>query len=101
MKVNNKNQKLVDQLFNLEADKQPIQDKIDAIKAKLKAEGGDVEYRGTIGYALVSIVYTKRVDWKAIAMRFKPSRQLLRSKTSEAESLRVKLNGYNDSKRAA
>tara|TARA_R110002051_G_scaffold14850_3_gene47352 strand:+ start:1443 stop:1745 length:303 start_codon:yes stop_codon:yes gene_type:complete len=100
MKVNNKNQKLVDELFNLEADKQPIQDKIDAIKAQLKATGA-AEYRGTIGYALVSIVFTKRIDWKKIAMRLKASRQLIRSNTSEAESLRVNLNGYNDSKRAA
>ena len=101
MKVNKNESKLVDRLFELEAQKKPVQDEIDAIKAKLKNVKGDTDYRGTKGYVLVSMVFNTRIDYKKIVAKLNPSRQMLASYTSKSTSLRVKLNGYNDSKRAA
>ena len=87
MKADNQ---LVDELGVLLADKQALVDRENAIKAMLNASGLDVVEGSVFRVTVSRIDATTRPDWKAIAKRCNPSRQLVAANQVDvAASVRV------------
>lgn len=78
----------VDQLGALDAQIKALTKQADALKAQIKAQGPD-RYMGASYSALVFESEGRIVtDWKAIAEKFNPSRQLVTAHTVTGEPVR-------------
>lgn len=80
--------KLVDRLGLILAEKSKIIAEEKEIKNQLIQAGYEV-VEGDIFRATISHVVSKRSDWKTIANKLEPSRQLITAYTKEVESDRV------------
>ena len=85
---------LADELGALIAEKDDLARRERDLKARLVDQYGPGAYDGALFRATVSCPSTRhKIDWKAVAERLKPSRQLVQAHTSEvdvAPSVRVK-----------
>lgn len=79
---------MVDQLGALDAQIKALTKQADTLKASIKAHGPE-RYNGSEFSALVFESEGRTVtDWKAIAEKFEPSRQLITAHTSVGEPVR-------------
>jgi hypothetical protein len=79
---------MVDQLGALDSQIKALTKQADALKANIKAQGPD-RYLGVSYSALVFESEGRTVtDWKAIAEKFNPSRQLVTAHTVTGEPVR-------------
>jgi hypothetical protein len=83
----------VDQLGALDAQIKALTKQADTLKAQIKAQGPE-RYLGSEYSALVFESEGRTVtDWRAIAEKFSPSRQLITAHTSTGEAVRsIKLS---------
>lgn len=72
---------LVDTLGQLKAQIADLKKQESMIKTAL-IDGGQFEYEGALFRATVSDSVRKVVDWKTVALRLNPSRQLLAANTT-------------------
>jgi len=79
---------LVDQLGALDSQIKALTKQADTLKAAIKAHGPE-RYNGSLFSALVFESEGRTVtDWKAIAEKFEPSRQLITAHTTTGEPVR-------------
>lgn len=80
----------VDQLGVIRAEIKSLQDQAKRLEAELKRQGPG-RYNGELFAATVSTFDTTRTDWRAVAMKLNPSRQLItaHTKTTETTTVRV------------
>lgn len=79
---------MVDQLGALDAQIKALTKQADTLKASIKAHGPE-RYNGSEFSALVFESEGRTVtDWKAIAEKFEPSRQLITAHTTTGEPVR-------------
>ena len=71
------------QIANLEAQEKALRDQI--------AARGEGAYEGELFRASVSITERESIDWKAIAAKLEPSRQLITAHTSAKEVTTVRV----------
>jgi hypothetical protein len=79
---------MVDELGQLQDQAAALAENIEALKTAIKAQGAG-RYLGTRWQSLVSdVAESKKTDWKAVAMHFDPSHQLItaHSTTTPASS---------------
>ena len=84
----------VDRLGALRAALKILADEAKDIEANLKAQGAGV-YNGDLFSVKVSETTTRRVDWKEVAARLEPSRQLVSAHTSTSEGLRLLVSAFS------
>jgi hypothetical protein len=80
----------IDKLGNIKAQIADLQKEARIIEDRLKAKGPG-EYEGDLFEATVCTVDTDRVDWKAVAKRLHPSRQLVTANTTHNHTYRLTL----------
>jgi len=85
----------VDKLAQLRVEQAALKKAADKLEAEMKAQGVG-EYKGSEHYANVyELQSADKVDWKAIAMKLQPSRQLIAAHTKPGKlGLVLKLFGY-------
>ena len=83
----------VDRLGELKAQIKTLQDEAKAIEASMKADGSD-RFEGAFFAASVSHSERTTVDWKAIAEKLEPSRQLVRAHTSTKPVVTVRVSAH-------
>lgn len=85
---------LADELGALRAEIRELQSAAKAIEDRIKESGAEVvdgaHYRVTVSYA----VKTARVDWKAVAAKLNPSRQLTTAHTTVTVSDRLRVSAH-------
>ncbi len=79
---------LADQLFLAKAAAAEANARVKELEAQIKLSGEPV-IEGEMARVTVSHFLTKRIDWKTIAERLKPTRQLLAAHTKNADTVRV------------
>ena len=84
----------VDRLGVLRAELKVLADEAKEIEAHLKSQGAGV-YNGDLFVVKVSETSTRRVDWKEVAERLEPSRQLVAAHTSTSEGLRLVVSAFS------
>jgi len=87
----------IDRLGYIRAQIADLQEQAKALEAELKNTGPG-SYEGNLFRATVSDVERKLTDWKAIAAKFEPSRQLIQAHTKLSHSITVRVTAR---KRAA
>ena len=83
-----------DRLGVLRAEQKILADEAKEIEANLKAQGAGV-YNGLLFSVKISETSTSRVDWKEVAARLEPSRQLVSAHTSTSEGLRLLVSAFS------
>lgn len=84
---------LADELGQLRAEIKQLQDCAKGIESLLKAKGvGATE--NDLYRAVVSTVETESVNWKAVAQKLSPSRQLVRAHTKFRSALKLTLTAH-------
>lgn len=78
----------VDQLAEVKSHIATLQTREEELKQVLAAAGSDI-IEGTEHRAAISITTRTAIDWKAIAKRLKPSRQLIAAHTTEGAPFAV------------
>lgn len=76
---------IVDRLAYLKAKVAEIRKEEDALKAILSASGKSVIESKFYRCAIVDVPGKATIDWQTIAMKFEPSRQLIRANTKAGE----------------
>lgn len=79
----------VDELGALKAQISALKKRHDLIADELKAQGGVIE--GDLFAATVIVAERESVDWKAVAAKLAPSRQLVQAHTAVAEVVTLKV----------
>lgn len=94
---------MVDRLAALDAQLAALKVERDAIAEafKIKAGGESAEFQGTEHLVTVFTVERDTVDWKAIAAKLEPSRQLVTAHTSTRPVTTLKVVGKAKLLRAA
>jgi hypothetical protein len=82
------NEYTIDAIGNLRARIADLQAQIKPLEVSLKEEG-EGYYEGELFAGTVSEVLTDRVDWKAVALKLNPSRQLIAGNTKTGTSVRL------------
>lgn len=83
---------LADELGRIRADLKSLKDRESAIKNQILALGVD-RLDGALFGATVVEQFREQTDWKAIAAKFSPSRQLVTAYTKTARVVSVKTTG--------
>lgn len=85
----------VDQLTSLDAQMADLKRQRDSIAEafKLEAGGGFAEFEGTETVVTVSTTLRDTIDWKAVAAKLDPSRQLVTAHTSTKPVTTLKVVG--------
>jgi len=83
---------IADRIGELDAMMKPLEAERDRLAALLKAEGTG-RYTGTLWNCTVSESTRVSVDWKAIAAKLNPSRQLVTAHTSETPVIQLRVTG--------
>ena len=78
----------IDHLGHLRAQIADLQEQAKDLEIEIKAAGPGV-HEGHLYRTTVSEVVTDRVDWKGVAVKLNPSRQLITAHTSEVHSIRL------------
>ena len=88
------NSEIADELGSLRAEIKQLQDSAKALEAILK-ETGESDFDGDLYHVSISYgVETNRVDWKSVAAKFNPSRQLVTAHTNVTVSDRVRVTAH-------
>lgn len=82
----------VDRIGEIDAITGPLLKEREKLAAALKAIGPG-RYTGELWSATVAESVRTTVDWKTIAARFEPSRQLITAHTSETPVVTLRVNG--------
>ena len=85
---------MVDELGQVNAEIAALQEEAKALKTELKsriAEGSAAE--GDLFRASHSVQHRSSVDWKTVAAKLNPSRQLVQAHTKESEVHTIKVSG--------
>jgi hypothetical protein len=83
---------LADMIGELDATLAPLQKERDALAAQLKLAGAG-RYTGTLWNATVVDSIVESVDWKAVAAKLNPSRQLVTAHTRQSPRTTLKITG--------
>ncbi len=83
---------IADRIGELDAAMAPLNKERDALAAMLK-EMGAGRYTGALWNATVSESVVKSVDWKAVAAKLAPSRQLVTAHTRQSPRTTLKITG--------
>ena len=78
----------IDTLGHIRAQIADLQAEAKRLEADIKAEGAGT-YEGELFRVTVSEVDSQRVDWKAVAAKLEPSRQLVTAHTKDVHSVRL------------
>lgn len=74
---------LIDEAGALDSEVKRLNAQLEAIKTQIKAHGAG-DFGGFTFSAKVSVSERESIDWKSIAQRLEPSRQLIAAHTSRA-----------------
>ena len=88
--------KVVDQLGEVKAKIAHLKTVEDQLKKQL-VESGEVEADGSVFRATVSFSNRETVDWKAVAEKLEPSRQLITAYTTVTPSTTVRVSARKSS----
>ena len=88
--------KLADELGALRAEIKVLQDQAKALEGVMKASGKDV-FEGDLYRVKVVHQERKAVNWKKIAEKFDPSRQLVQAWTNVNKVVSVKVTAHTKS----
>ena len=88
--------KVVDQLGEVKAKIAHLKTVEDQLKKQL-VESGEVEADGSVFRATVSFTNREQIDWKAVAEKLEPSRQLITAHTSFTASTTVRVSARKSS----
>lgn len=80
---------LADKLGEIRARENELKKQRQEIEAQLKEEGVEVAEGGTFRVTISYDILSKRVDWKTVAAKLAPSRQLVAAHTKAIHSDRV------------
>lgn len=83
---------IADRIGALDAAMKPLEREREQLAAALKALGAG-KYTGELWNATVSESIRTSVDWKAVAAKLQPSRQLVTAHTSETPVTALKITG--------
>ena len=91
---------LIDRLGALRAEIATLQTELKVLEEKVKLAGPGT-YEGDLFRATVSETVTDQVDWKSIAAKLNPTRQLVTAYTKVRFGLRLNVSARSKDSRAA
>lgn len=82
---------LIDEAGSIDSEVKRLTAQLETLKAQIKAKGAG-DFGGFSFAAKVSTTERETVDWKSVAQRLEPSRQLIAAHTNRAEVTSIKFS---------